>query len=415
MKISVKTLCEKCIWLLTVCLFSSFLIFDLSSSGRYVFFGLSILILLFSAVIHDGILRIRLDPFYGFFAAFALFVGMTSLWAIRSSDAVQKAVTLLQIFICAAMLFIHYDREDNIHGLLTAVMWSGYLVSLYAIAFYGLDAMLKSAQEIRLENEFANVNAIAMAAALSCMLQWYELTKRRNRVSAPLMIPAVILIMATQSRKAFVLLMAGIAGIYLVRTAQQKGIGRKLLKLLLYGVVGFVVLMLLFKLPIFEGSLNRMQSALNFWRDEGKTDHSTVLRNNMVQLGLDTFRQHPLAGIGIGCSHTLAAQYLNYDAYLHNNFVEMLCGGGIIGFVLYYAMYFYLFVGLFKYRKADNEAFYVALIWLTMMLIMNYGMVTYYSKLQWYYLAIHFLNVNQLRKKYKEMNANEQKLAEKGV
>ena len=93
----------------------------------------------------------------------------------------------------------------------------------------------------------------------------------------------------------------------------------------------------------------------------------------------------------------------------------MLCGGGIIGFVLYYAMYFYLFVGLFKYRKADNEAFYVALIWLTMMLIMNYGMVTYYSKLQWYYLAIHFLNVNQLRKKYKEMNANEQKLAEKGV
>ena len=50
----------------------------------------------------------------------------------------------------------------------------------------------------------------------------------------------------------------------------------------------------------------------------------------------------------------------------------------------------------------------MALIWLGLILIMNYGMVTYYTKLQWYYLAVHFVNVSQMRRKYKEMLENEQ-------
>ena len=173
-------------------------------------------------------------------------------------------------------------------------------------------------------------------------------------------------------------------------------------------VLGYAAVYLLLQLPIFEGSMERMRGLLAFWTDSGEADHSTILRNDMVTLGIDTWKSHPLGGIGIGNPHILARDYLKYDAYLHNNFVELLCGGGLVGFILYYAMFIYLFVCLFKYRKADFEAFSVALIWLGLMLIMNYGMVTYYSKLQWYYLLVHFVNVSQLRRKYKEMLENEQ-------
>ena len=105
---------------------------------------------------------------------------------------------------------------------------------------------------------------------------------------------------------------------------------------------------------------------------------------------------------------------MNYDAYLHNNFVEMLCGGGLVGFILYYSIYVYLFVQLFKYRKADREAFSIAIVWLGLMLIMNYGMVTYYSKTQWYYLLIHFINVSNLKRKHREMTENAQEPAQEG-
>ncbi len=410
MRISLESVIDKIIWLLTVFLLSSFLIFETYAWGRYAFFGASILILLLSAISYGGILRIRLQPYHIFFLLFIAFAAMSSLWAIRSSDAIGKASTLFRILVCAAMLYIHYDRKDHIRPLLLAVMWAGYFVTLYAITFYGLDTMLESSQDIRLENEFSNVNTIAMSAAISCILQWHELLSKRNLWSSVLVIPSVILITATQSRKAFVMLLAGIVLVYTVKTMRQKGFAKKLLKLILYMVLMFVALRLLFQLPIFSGSLERMDKLLNFWSNEGTADNSTIVRNNMAQLGIEWFKKYPIGGVGIGNPHILADRYLNFDAYLHNNFVELLCGGGVIGFALYYGMYAYLFISLFKYRKVDRDAVSIAFVWLTLMLIMNYGMVTYYSKLQWYYLTIHFINVGQLKKKHMEMIQNAQEL-----
>ena len=105
--------------------------------------------------------------------------------------------------------------------------------------------------------------------------------------------------------------------------------------------------------------------------------------------------------------HILARDYLNFNAYLHDNFAELLCGGGIIGFCLYYAMYAYLFSQLWKYRKVDKQRVAFFALWLGLMLIMNYGMVTYYSKAQNFYLMIHFVNVFDLKRKATELCKSE--------
>lgn len=414
MRISVKSIIEKIIWLLTVFLLSSFLIFESYTWGRYAFFGATVLIALLSAVVYDGIMRIRLGAYHGFFVLFILYVAINSLWAMRPSDTVEKAMTLAQIFLCAAMLYIHYDRKDSVDELLSAVKWAGYVVTLYAIAFYGLDAMLESSQDIRLENEFSNVNSIAMAAALACMIQWKELLAKKSIWATVMVVPAVILITATQSRKAFVMLLAGIVGIYVMHTLGQKGTVKKVLKLVVYMLLLLVAMQLLLRLPIFSGALERMTQLFNFFTEDGKVDHSTILRNNMIELGIENWKKYPLFGMGMGNPHILAARYLKFDAYLHNNFVELLCGGGVAGFCLYYAMYGYLLVNLFKYRKADPDAFGMGLTWLILMLVMNYGMVTYYSKAQWYYLLIHFINVNNLRNKHREMLENDQESVQEG-
>lgn len=84
-------------------------------------------------------------------------------------------------------------------------------------------------------------------------------------------------------------------------------------------------------------------------------DHSTIVRNNLKTLGIEWFLRYPFGGIGIANPHILANYYYAFDAYLHDNFVELLCGGGIIGFSVYYSMYVYLFIQLWKYRKADPQ------------------------------------------------------------
>ena len=415
MKISMKRVADKLIWILTIFLFTAFQVFNLTTWGRYAFFGASILIVFLSAVAFDGVVRIRIQPYHIFFGAFILFTGLSSMWAkFQPGDAREKAITLVQILACASMLYVHYDRKGSAKELIAAVKWAGFVVTLYSVAFYGLDAMLESSQDLRLENEFSNVNAIAIAAALSCILLWDDLMRKKNLWAVVFLVPAVILITATQSRKAFVLLILGIFGVYAMHAGKQKSFGKKMLKIMLYAVIIFVGLQLLFRLPIFAGSLERMNQMLNFWTNEGKADHSTTIRNNMIDLGVEWWKQYPFLGVGIGNPHVLAGNYLNFDTYLHNNYVELLCGGGLVGLLIYYSMYLYVIVSLFRYRKADPEAFGIALIWVGLLLIMDYGMVTYYTKYQWYYLMIHFINVSSMKAKYKEMKRNAQESVQEG-
>lgn len=231
---------------MAIFLFTSFQIFDLTVWGRYALFGVSLLIVFLSAVTYDGVLRIRIQAFHIFFTAFIVFTAASSLWAkFNPGDATAKAKTLVQIFGCAAMLYIHYDRKENVSELISAVKWAGIIVTLYAIAFYGLDTMLESSQDLRLENEFNNVNAIAMAAAISCMLLWNDMMNRKNLWAAVFLVPLVILITATQSRKAFILMLAGVFGVYVMHTAKQKGFAKKILKFIMYAVIVYVGLRLL--------------------------------------------------------------------------------------------------------------------------------------------------------------------------
>ena len=411
MKISLNSVIEKVIWGLLVFLLTSFLTLGLTIGGRYLFLAATLLIIPLSALANNGILRIRLHPYHFFLLFFATYTALSSLWGLRSSDAIGKASTLFQILACVSVLFIHYDKTVNPRPLYLAIMWSGYFVTIYAILVYGMDTLLASAQDVRVGNEFNNINSVAMTAAISCMFQWNELLNKRSIWSTVFVIPAVILITATQSRKAFVMLFAGIVLLYVVKTMGQKGFAKKLLKLLAYFVVLIVAMTLLFRLPIFSGSLERMGQLLNFWSNEGKVDHSTIERNEMMELGFRYWKENPLFGVGIGCPHILSAAHLNRDAYLHNNFIELLCGGGIVGFVLFYSMYVYLAYSIFKYRNADPETAYLLLTWLALLLVMDYGSVSYYTKTRWYYLAIIFISLDYLRRKHREMISNAEESA----
>ena len=402
MKISLNSIIDKIIWVMTVFLLMTFLIFRTYGWGKYAFLTIACLILCLTACKNRGKLRIRPAAFHWFMLAFCAYTLFSSLWAISAADAMSKAFTVFQILICVAMLYIHYEQENNIYSLLAAIMWAGYFVVFYTIAFFGLDYLMDATEDLRMESEYANSNSIGLIAALACTIQVNLFMHKKSRWSAIFLIPSVVVIAASQSRKALLFLAIGLCGVYLIKNIQSKGFFKKLFKLAIAAVVLFVVFSQLYSLPLFDGIRLRMDSMLAFFTGEGKADNSTVVRNQMAQLGLEWFAKYPLFGVGIGSPHILAGKYLAFDTYLHNNFAELLCGGGLTGFIIYYGMYVYLFVKLIQYRNVDKEHVGIGLVWMALMLIMDYGMVSYYAKEQWLYLMIHFLNVDHLEKKYKE-------------
>lgn len=411
MTISLRKIVTSLIFGLTVLLFAIFVLFDTHTWGKYAFLGLSICIFMLGCGINHGKIVFRFTPYVAINLLFICFSLLSSLWALNASDSVIMARTLIRIFICAYMLYLTYLNipEMDVSMLLKAVMWAGYMISLYTLFFYGLDTIIAagSSSSLRVDNEFANVNTIGMACALSCVIQInlkYLRPQDHFFPSALLMVPSVIVVAATQSRKALVFLIVGTLGYAFVKAQKsQKSIFIKGFKILFWILILAFVLYWILQLEVFDGIRGRMEAMLNAVLGNGKVDHSTVLRNNLRTLGLTWFLKHPVGGIGIANPHILANQYYAFDSYLHDNFVELLCGGGIIGFCLYYAMYVYLFSQLWKYRKVDKQRAAFFALWLMLMLAMNFGLVTYYSKAQNFYLMIHFINVFDLKRKAVEL------------
>jgi len=389
---------DKIVWCLTVLLITTFTIFETYTWGKFAFLAVAIIIYGIY-YLRTGQLLFPLEPFQIFMLLFSAFVFLSSLWALSFSDAAEKGITLLQIMVSFSLMYIYYRDAEDMENLLSAIKWAGYLVALYTIQFYGVSVLMSSTSAVRLANSFSNVNTIGLLCALACVVQTFQFIYSTLNWQIVMMVPCVLVISATQSRKALVFVAVGVFALYVIKSREE----RSSLKVFRGIIIGIILLFILYyaisNLDIFSGLNYRMQTLLAALTGEGRVDQSTKIRNDMVKLGIEWWLKYPIGGVGIGSPHIIASQNVGADHYLHNNFAELLCGGGSVGFCLYYAMHLYLFVNLLKYKRNDYKMFSFAIVWLVLMVFMDYGMVSYYSKNQWFYLMVQFLNLRFMRKK----------------
>ena len=96
-----NTISDKIICALLSFMIMSFYIFETAFWGRYVIFGITILITLLYAA--NNVFKIPLvlnRPFHIQVAAFAIFCFASSIWAWNSAAAISKGITIFSILIC---------------------------------------------------------------------------------------------------------------------------------------------------------------------------------------------------------------------------------------------------------------------------------------------------------------------------
>ena len=393
-------LTNKIIWLLTCCLFAFFVIFRVYLWGKYFLLATSLAILFLSTFGNGGKIFIKIQSYHVYIFAFIAYAFISSLWAWNSADSIERTTTMLLILVCASMVYCHYIRFDDVHQLLTAIMWAGFAVSIYTLSYYGFSTVIEALTSVRLGSSFANVNTIAQFLAVTCIIQFSEIVNKRRKMSAVLMmLPEIIVIAATQSRMPLVVLFLGITGIYFFNNFESKNARKTIKTIFVVVLIALVIIYIVFNVPAFSGIQKRLTGLLNSFYGSGDVDGSTSERNEMIALGWEYFLKNPIVGIGIGCSHIISGQHLGNDTYLHNNFVELLCGGGAMGFLIFYSRYIYLFYNLFKYRRVDKEHFSICFVLLFVMFISDWGTVSYYDKLSNYYFILQFLNIEYLKRK----------------
>lgn len=397
-------------WVLTVFMFVSFFIFDTFSWGRYVLFLVAGIILV--DLIYKGRALISIKPFHTFLFFFGVFCALSALWGIMKSNALEKGITILSILLCYSILYMSYQKK-SIDALLKTVMWGGYAITLYTIIYYkGMTNIVYFLLNgVRFDESFQNSNVLGMVVAMACIIQIYYLMFEKKSISALLMIPSFIIILVSQSRKSFILLLAGSFALLLYKNSSNKRVLTKIFKIIATIIVLFVLVKILSALPVFGFINGRLEGLWASITGVGRIDHSSWLRKEYRRLGMEQFFRTPLLGIGIDSSSYITSAVEGRATYLHSNYVELLACGGIVGFVFYYSMYLYLGWTFFKYRKYDRNRTMICIILMILLLVMDYGMVSYYSKSQYFYLLMFFIQAQNIRIMAKEKNNGNQKFA----
>lgn len=402
LKINFKNIEEKFLWFVTLFMFSSLYIFSTQSWGRYILAICSVIIFGIGVILHNGFsYKLKLNMYHIIQFTICVYCLFSCIWAINPSGALSRSYAMLQFFVFFSMLLAYFIKLESIEPLLDIVMWSGYVVAIYTFVYYGgiSEIMDSLATAQRLTNEFCNVNLIGMICAVACIIQVYKMLYSKKYWSAIFMVPTIIILAACQSRKSILMLILGIIAVIFLKNINNKNWIKSFFKIIISLVILYFAIKFLLSLDIFSGMNKRLDGLFaSFALEEMSVDSSTGLRLNYISIGLDYFLNRPFFGYGFASSGTILVRETSHNTYFHNNFVELLVNGGVVGFSLYYFNYVYLLYNLIKLRRFSVKETDICIIVLIILLIMDFGIVSFGEKVQYFYFMICYIQVEILKR-----------------
>lgn len=386
--------------LLAILLFSSFFVlFDWTYASITILL-LFLLMAVSMMVLQNGRLTLRITFFHVWMLVFGLFCFLSVIWAWDTENAMTKGKTAFSMLICYSLAFLCYQEFDSVDALLKAVLWGGIAVMLVIFGTFGVHEILGLLEygERLSEQFYLNSNVVGVVCAMSMVVNVYYILKDRRLYWWNLfLIPGVIVLPATGSRQALAIMAGGLVLLVFLTVIRGRSPGE--IAILLAGgiLLAAGMLILISRLPAFSGIYKRMLSMVSAMTGVGKTDRSATTRLALIDVGLEQFKRTPILGVGMGSGHLVAWKYLNKYFYLHNNFAEILAGGGLVGFIIYYSIYAYIFVSFIRYRRYTTLETAVCATLLIMALVEDYASVTYYAKETYFYLMLGFLETEKLK------------------
>ena len=257
------------------------------------------------------------------------------------------------------------------------------------------------ADNIRVGGEIVNENTLAIFLALSAVILFGLYLKIKKIFYIIIFFALVVLNVITGSKKGLMDLAIGIFLTLFFAAANDKGKKNRLLKWTAMITIAFIITYFAWQLPVFDVVRTRFELMFGFLSGKSNIiDYSTLERQKMIEEGVQQFYKTPILGIGIGATSYLTMQFLGRATYLHNNYIELLATGGIVGTLFYYSSI--LKIGIKNWNnRCKSYANQYSCIILIIILINDFAAVQYFSKLTYILFAIAIAASNDTYTKYK--------------
>lgn len=351
-----------------------------------------------------------------FLMAYLLFGAVSILWAESSGAAFTKVRTILLLLAFLVLATTYIVKIGKPIYVMAAISIGSLALAVYMIAQYGFSGIFEAFEETeeRVGDLINNVNAIAnsLVVGLLAMIGMAFLYKKIWLV-IPIAFTSICLF-AAGSRTATISLIVGLVILILFWLKSMKSSMGRLVGTVSIIVAAVAIFFLVRDLPAFQTLTMRMENIFSFFTGEAKVikENSTEVRMDYIRLGWEQFLRTPIFGNGIGCAGYAMEETYNRVTYLHNNYIEILASGGIIGFILFYAPYAMALVALLKRVFKEHDRTPVVVITLVLLitrLIGHLGIVLYYSKIEYLFIALLICVVNTPTKKEEPVELPENK------
>lgn len=357
--------------------FCSFVLFnndtlDLTGSDSF-FRNISTLLVFFSggllAFVCENKKRVRpyKNKYLKGYVLFFLFCLVSTFWAIYPENSWALVMAMIRIILIAYFLSVRICSTQDVHHFMTIyVLMTLIRCIVVGVMMYGFYSSDFINQRFGYNFDY-NPNETALFCVCSICFIVYSLSQQNtNRLiqlfDIVIALLFVIVIFLTQSRK-------GLVGLIAAPLLFQSFRGKTIIKYVLVTFsVAFIIIVLIpeeLLSDITGGSIDRLTSLTG-----SNKDSSTDLREAYTNLAIEIWKSNPILGVGI--NNFAPLNTIEKNAYSHNNYVELLSGVGIVGFLLYYVPLFSLVI-----RKYKSDLLNLLKALIVVLLFLEVGNVTY--------------------------------------
>lgn len=336
--------------------------------------------------------ELRVSDYALFNFSFLVFSMISVAWATSYNQWYSAFISLFQITIICILLSDYLDTDIKINKILNYFLISSIIMVIYLVINTPItdwvDAMQASTDASTSENRIGpsigfQPNALGMICGFTIVIWLYFMTnqKKYKNISIIMILTLMGILLFTKSRKAFITAVFGLIMYWILYKPRKKAI---FLILIIMTLGLLLTLWLIMNVPFLYNIFGfRLIGIFGLFDSSISQDASVTTRGDMVQIGIDLFKERPINGVGFGnFSYYYFHSYNGWaETYAHNNYVELLSSTGIVGTVLYYLVPFSMIFSLIKNWKVfininrKLTAFLFTII--TLRLIMDYGMVSY--------------------------------------
>lgn len=334
----------------------------------------------------------RQVPYTQFIWISLLFISysfVSTLWSVNYNVSQGAVLQLIKSFVVAVCVISLIRSKDDYKWALFALSLAGIVYAILYLQNVDIDQLTD--QRLYIEDEedqLPNVNTVGLFLSFSFIYFIYTFFSERKYWYLMFAAIAFVVTFILGARKSIITLFIGI--LFLLFKLKSKS----RIHILLI-CCGFIFLLFLFIPPEYLDFVSERLSQLNFFSDKiNRLDDSDELRVILFQQGLEYWGESPLFGNGYYCFSQLFKMTNGVAVYSHNNFIETIVGGGIIGFVLYYALYYVMLKRIWTKERFLLDDRYLLLIIFVVLLFNSISIVILNERFIWILLGLMYVGAS---------------------